>query len=238
MLAYPEHISGQVDTVNWQSTLLTRFSSHSLLVEAFRILRNNIHFSTLEKPVGTLLLTSAGPGEGKSTVSANLAIVMAQAGNRCILVDADLRKPAQHKIFGVTNHTGLTSLLLGQKSLREALLPTGVPGLHLLPSGPLPPNPAELLGSQAMLKIIAALREEAESVIFDAPPAVAFSDTPILASRMDGVLLVLNAGAVPREIALRTKSVLEGAKAKILGVVLNNVNLAGNQGYYYYYNYK
>ncbi len=226
-----------LDILNEQNLLLTRFNSHSHLAEAFRILRTNIHFSTLDKPVRTLLLTSTGPGEGKSTVSANLAIAMAQAGNRCILVDADLRKPAQHKIFGVTNRTGLTNLLLGQKTLEEVLQPTSVSGLRLMVSGPLPPNPAELLGSEAMQKIIAALKEEAESVIFDAPPAVAFSDTAVLASRMDGVLLVLNAGSVPREVALRAKAVLEGVKARILGVVMNNVDLAGNQGYYYYYNY-
>lgn len=226
-----------LNTLNAQNVLLTKFNSHSHLVEAFRILRTNIHFSTLDKPVRSLLLTSPGPGEGKSTVGANLAIAMAQAGNRCILVDADLRKPAQHKIFGLANRTGLTNLLLGQKTLEEVLQSTAVSGLRLLASGPLPPNPAELLGSQAMQKVIAALNENAESVIFDAPPAVAFSDTAVLASRMDGVLLVLNAGAVPREVALRAKAALEGVRARILGVVMNNVDPAGSQGYYYYYYY-
>ncbi|MGE5577644.1 MAG: CpsD/CapB family tyrosine-protein kinase [Syntrophothermus sp.] len=214
--------------------LLTRFDGHSPLVEAFRTLRTNIRFSTLDKPVRTLLLTSTGPGEGKSTVSANLAIAMAQAGNHCVLVDADLRKPVLHKIFDLGNKLGLTNLLLGQKGLEEVLQSTSVAGVRLLASGPLPPNPGELLGSQAMQRIIDLLREEAEMVIFDAPPVVAINDAAVLASRMDGVLLVLSAGSVPREMALRAKSALEGVKAKILGVVMNNVKLTGSYGYYYY----
>ncbi len=223
-----------------KDALLTRFDTYSPLMEAFRSLRTNVHFSAMEKPIRTLLLTSAGPGEGKSTVSANLAIAMAQAGSHCVLVDADLRRPVQHKIFGLSNRIGLTNLLLGQKALEGVLQPTTVPGLRLIASGPLPPNPAELLGTLSMQRIIAVLREEAESVIFDTPPALAISDAAVLASKMDGVLLVLNAGSVPREVALRTKGVLERVKARILGVVINKVKLTGNHGYdyYRYYNEK
>ncbi|NPV51927.1 MAG: CpsD/CapB family tyrosine-protein kinase [Firmicutes bacterium] len=204
--------------------------------EAFRTLRTNLQFVRLDSPLRSLAVTSTAPGEGKSTVAANLAIAVAQAGKSTILVDADLRRPKLHKMFNLPNRTGLTNLLLGNSGL-EVLHDTGVEGLKLLPSGALPPNPSELLGSGAMTRVVEALDAEADFLIFDTPPMMAVTDAAVLGTKVDGVLLVLRLGQAAREGVMRAKTLLQNANARVLGVVVNGIKPEGRYNYYYYYYY-
>jgi non-specific protein-tyrosine kinase len=200
--------------------------------EAYRTLRTNIRFSSLDRQLQTLLVTSTAPDEGKSMTLANLAVTMAQAEQRVILVDCDLRRPSLHTIFGQPNDTGLTTLILEQSDVALPLQPTGVAGLHLLTSGPLPPRPADILGSRRMEAVIERLRREADIVLFDTPPVTAVTDAAVLATRVDGVLLVFQANRTRRDAARQTRQILEKVKAHIVGVVLNDANLESGYGYY------
>lgn len=213
--------------------LVTLTDPRSPSAEAYRTLRNNIKFSGLDHPVRTLLVTSAGADEGKSTTLCNLAITLAQAGTSTIVVDCDLRRPSVHEILDLANDKGLTSALLDDKGEALPLQPTAVPGLRALTAGPLPPNPADLLGSERMHQLIETLTASAEMVLFDSPPASIFTDAATLASRVDGVVLVISAGKTRREIANRAKGILEKANARILGVVLNNARVDTNIYRYY-----
>lgn len=212
------------------SVLITLRDPGSAAAEAYRTLRTNIQFSSLDRPLHTLLVTSTAPDEGKSTTLANLAVTMAQAEQRVLVVDCDLRRPSLHSIFGVPNERGLTTAILEEGAL--PLQSTSVPGLSLLTSGPLPPRPADLLGSRRMEALIARLRTEADIVLFDTPPVVAVTDAAVLAPRVDGVLLVLQAGHTRRDRAREARQMLEKVKAHIIGVVLNNARPEAGYGYY------
>jgi len=185
-----------------------------------------------------MLVTSAGPGEGKSTVTANLAAAWAQSGARVLLVSCDLRRPIIHRIFGISNTPGLTGYLAGRASIEEVIQPTSVPGLDLIASGPVPPNPAELLQSKAMGQFLRAVREDYDVVICDGAPVMAVTDAAVVASQTDGTILVVGAGQTPREAAIHAKELLEQAKANILGVVLNKINVRDQKNRYYYYYYR
>src|SRR4051794_15224135 len=161
---------------NGASPLIALRDPRAPASEAYRTLRTNIQFSSLDKPLRTLLATSTAPDEGRSTTLANLAVIMAQAGQRVILVDCDLRRPTLHTLFDLPNEAGLTSLILAAEDAPIPLQETGVPGLSLLTSGPLPPRPADILGSRRMEAVIARLRAEADMVLFDTPPVVAVTD--------------------------------------------------------------
>lgn len=216
------------------SSLITLSDPRSPAAEAFRTLRTNIYFSSLDRSIQTLLVTSVAPGEGKSTTLANLAVAMAQGDKKTILVDSDLRRPTLHTVFGLNNDAGLTSLFMDVKGpIEPALKEVGVPNLQVLTSGPLPPNPAEVLGSQRMLDVIAALKNRADIVLFDAPPVVAVTDAAVLGTRVDGVLLVINAGHTRREHAKRAKALLEKLNIRIVGAVLNGVSVDNALGGYY-----
>jgi non-specific protein-tyrosine kinase len=208
-----------------EQSLVTLREPQSAAAEAYRTLRTNIQFSSLDKPIHTLLVTSTAPDEGKSMTVANLAVTIAQAEQRVILVDCDLRRPGLHSLFGVSNERGLTSMILEQNEGNLPLQPTSVAGLSLLSSGPLPPRPGDLLGSRRMEGLINRLRQEADLVVFDTPPIVAVSDAAVLAPRMDGVLLVLKAGQTRRDRAREARRLLEKVRANIIGVVLNNARL-------------
>ncbi len=197
----------------------------SSAAEAYRTLRTSIRFSSLDKPLRTLLVAGAGAEDGSSTVLCNLAVAIAQADTRVIVVDCDLRRPSVHGMFGLANDKGLTTLLLDEERKELPLQPTEVPNLQVLPAGPLPPNPADLLGTQRMQRVIETLASAAELVLFSAPPAALVADATVLASRLDGVILVISAGRTRREVASRAKALLEKANANILGVVLNNARL-------------
>ena len=214
--------------------LITVADPRSPVSEAYRTLRTNLDFSSLDKPIKTMLVTSAGPEEGKSTVLANLAVTTAQTGRKVILVDCDLRRPSLHDIFGLKNDRGLTTMVVNDAAIESPpLQDTGVQGLQLVCSGPLPPNPSELLGSRRMEEIIAALLERADVVLFDAPPVVAVTDAAVLSTKVDGVLLVINAGGTKRDYARAATARLEKVNANLLGAVLNNVKFDVSLHRYY-----
>jgi non-specific protein-tyrosine kinase len=206
------------------SPLITLADPRSPVTEAFRTLRTNLIFSSLDHPLTTLLVTSATPEDEKSLTLANLAVTMAQGGRRTILVDCDLRRPRQAEIFGVAAQPGLTELILGSSD-QPALAATGVDGLQLLSAGALPPNPADLLSSRRMEAAIASLKAQADIVLFDAPPVLAVTDAALLASKLDGVLLVVTAGQTRREHAQRAKDLLEKIHVRVVGTVLTNATV-------------
>jgi capsular exopolysaccharide synthesis family protein len=214
--------------------LITVSEPRSPISEAYRTLRTNLDFVSLDQALKTLAVTSARVGEGKSSTLANLAVVSAQAGRKVILVDADLRRPTVHQTFGLDNDKGLTTAIMDDAALASPpLQPTGVEGLIVLTSGPLPPNPAELMGSRRMEEVIAALAEEADQVFFDTPPVVAVTDAAVLATKVDGVLLVISAGKTRRESARTAVRRLEQINARLVGTVLTNVQMGASfQGYY------
>ena len=206
-----------------QLDLITLTDPRSPAAEAYRTLRTNLTFAALDKPIETLLVTSPAPGEDKSTVLANLAVTMAQGEQSVILVDADLRRPSLHEIFGAANERGLTTMVVEETALDDPpLVDTGVDNLRLMPSGPLPPNPAGILGSRRMEEAIARLKTRADVILFDAPPVVAVTDAAVLGTKVDGVLLVVRAGRTRREHAQRARELLERGHVRIVGAVLNN----------------
>ncbi len=222
------------DDMSKQPNLITLTDPRAPAAEAYRTLRTNLYFSSLDRALETLLVTSAAPGDGKSTTLGNLAVTMAQGEKRTILVDADLRRPALHKLFGVSNSQGLTTMIVDESALADPpLVETGVENLWLLPSGPLPPNPAEILGSRRLEDIIAALKTRADVILFDAPPVVAVTDAVVLGTKVDGVLLVFSAGKTRREHALRAKEMLERVQVRLVGAVLNNASPDQSMGSYY-----
>jgi capsular exopolysaccharide synthesis family protein len=206
-----------------QPDLITLTDPRSRAAEAYRTLRTNLTFAALDKPLETLVVTSASPDEGKSTVLANLGVTMAQGERRVILVDADLRRPSLHEIFGVANDRGLTTMFVDEAALNDPpLMDVGVDNLWLVPSGPLPPNPADILGSRKMEEAIASLKARADIILFDAPPVVAVTDAAVLGTKVDGALLAVCAGRTRRENAQRAKELLERVHVRIVGAVLND----------------
>jgi non-specific protein-tyrosine kinase len=214
--------------------LITITNPRSPISEAYRTLRTNLEFTSLDKPIRSMVVTSAAPEEGKSTTLANLAVTIAQAGKKVILVDCDLRRPALHQIFDARNAPGLTDMMRDD-ALKQTppLQETGVANLQLLASGTIPPNPAELLASRKMNDVIAALQQQADMVLFDAPPVIAVTDAAVLASKVDAVLLVISAGKTKREHAKKAKALLDKVNARLIGTVLNNVK--GEASLYQYY---
>lgn len=213
--------------------LVTANDPKSPAAEAFRTLRTNLQFSSLDDPVKTMLVTSSGPGEGKTTITANLGAAFAQAGKNVIVVGADMRKPTLHNVFHLDNRIGLSNVLTGHVQLQDALQDTDQSGVRLLASGPIPPNPAELLGTQRMRELIQEMTRVADLVIFDAPPVIAVTDAGVLAQLVDGTLFVVSLGSTPREVAQAAKEQLEQVGARVLGAVVNRLENAS--GYYYYY---
>jgi non-specific protein-tyrosine kinase len=206
------------------------------VTEAYRTLRTNVEFASVDTPIHTLLVTSAMPGEGKSVTAANLAVVFAQAGRRVLLVDADLRQPGVHRVFNLSNAHGLTTLLRRDDVSIDAVLQnTEQDSLRVLTTGPLPPNPAELLGSQRMRVVIDRLKAEADLVIFDSPPLQAVTDAAVLSSFLDGTLLVVDAGRSHRRAVRLARQALERADAKVLGAVLNRIPVGARSEYADYY---
>ncbi len=201
--------------------LITLIDPRSPVAEAYRTLRTNLMFSSVDRAIRVLVVSSAVPGEGKSTAAANLAVTLAQGGQRTLLVDCDLRKPSQHALWGVPNEQGLTTMLLETEARdRPPLQPTALESLSLLTSGPLPPNPADVIGSRRMEEVIAALREQADYIVFDAPPVLAVTDAALLALKTDGLLLILRAGVSRRDQTARAKQELERVNVPLIGAVL------------------
>lgn len=216
------------------STLITIAHPRSPVSEAFRTLRTNLEFTSLDKPLRSMVVTSASPEEGKSTTLANLAVTIAQAGKRVLLVDCDLRRPSLHQIFNARPTPGFTDMMRDDALLNNPpLQETMVPNLWLLTSGTIPPNPAELVASRRMSEVITALQQHADIVLFDAPPVIAVTDAAVLSSKVDAVLLVISAGKTKRDHAKKAKALLEKVNAHLIGTVLNNVK--GEAALYQYY---
>lgn len=220
-------------------TLISLNHPKSAISEAYRSLRTNIQFSSLDKSIKTIAITSSGPGEGKTTTISNLAIAMAQANKRILLIDADLRKPKIHKQFELNNVSGLTNALVLNTPLEDVIRKSTIAGLDILTSGPKPPNPSEILGSKAMKLLIGESKRKYDKVLLDSPPIGVVTDPAVLSAIADGTILLVNFGKTHIEEAQRAKQLLENVNTNILGVVLNRIP-TNDKGYYkcfYYENY-
>ena len=251
---------GKISGSNYADKLIAEREPRSPLTEAYRALRTNLQFSSLDNPVRTMVVTSAGPSEGKSLTASNLAVVLAQAGLSVVLVDADLRRPVLHKIFGLKNNVGLTTWLVGQPSepagwprrprrrvagrwlepapgksgpLEPYIQATGITRLRLITSGALPPNPAEVLGSARMHQFLEEINQIADIVVLDSPPCVTVTDAVVLSRWVDGVILVMDQKNTSRQGVQRARENLQAVGAKILGAVINRIDPRGSSGYYY-----
>ncbi|MFK7696954.1 CpsD/CapB family tyrosine-protein kinase [Paenibacillus sp. HJGM_3] len=218
-----------------QRPIIADVNPKSPISEAYRSLRTNIEFSSIDESVKVIMFTSAGPGEGKSTTVSNLAVVYAQSDKHVLVIDADLRKPTMHHTFQKSNRWGLTSLLTGQATVGEVIKETHIDRVDVLTAGPIPPNPSEILSSNRMTRLLEQLKETYDIILVDTPPALAVTDAQIIATKADGVVLVLDSGKVKREMAMKAKASLDYVKARILGVVLNNIDRKHADSYYYYY---
>jgi capsular exopolysaccharide synthesis family protein len=214
--------------------LIANLDPKSPISEQYRTIRTNVQFSSIDKELKTLMVTSSGPAEGKSTTAANLAVVFAQLGKKVLLVDADLRKPTVHRSFGVNNLFGFTTVLTKQATLASAVLDTEEKDLYILTSGPVPPNPAELLSSKSMEQFMEEAKEQFDYVIFDTPPLLAVADPQILANKVDGSVYVVYSGKTQIDQAKKAKELLENAQSKLVGVVLNHKEVKDTDYYYYY----
>lgn len=217
---------------------LTEEGPDSPYAEAYRVLRTNLQFANSGATGGAFAVTSGGVGEGKSTTLFNLAYVCAAIGDKVLIVDSDLRRPVQHTILGMPNRFGLTNVLMRDVPIEETIKPVAnVPNLHFLPSGKLPRSSVGVLNAQRMRELIKNLKARYDYVFFDSPPVVGVSDASILASEVDGVLLVVQYRKYPRQISTRAKRIIENVGGRILGVVLNNINVMRDDYYYYYHSY-
>ena len=215
--------------------LITYRIPRSPISEAYRVMRTNLSFSAIDAKLESLVVTSSSPGEGKSTTSSNLAVTMAQTGKQVVIIDADLRRPTLHKAFQVSNNQGLTTALLDSHTpINRHLQETNITGLRIMASGPLPPNPAELLNSQRMSQVLEALKQAADLIIIDSPPVLTVADAAILCPQVDGCLLVVEVGSTRREALLEAQERLTKTGAHLLGVVMNR-SKPGRGGYYQYY---
>ena len=217
--------------------LITYCHPKSMLSEAYRSIRTSILLSFSEKPPKKIAITSPNPSEGKTTLVINTAIALSQTGAQVLIIDADLRKPRIHKIFNHENGLGLSNFLSGHGDLESVVKKSEVPNLFYIPSGPIPPNPSELLGSNLFNKMVESLEARFDHMVFDSPPVLGFADSIILSNSVDGVILTVLGGKTPRETLQRAKEVLQQVNIKILGVVINRVDIRRSDYGYYYYRY-
>lgn len=213
--------------------LITRQNPRSPISEQYRTIRTNIEYSSFDEEIRSIVVTSSGPGEGKSTTISNLAIVFAQQGKRVLLIDADMRKPTAHYTFNIKNNFGLTNILKKQRTLQDTIQQSEE-NLYILPSGPIPPNPAEILGSKSMEELLEDAYSQFDLILIDTPPVLAVTDAQILSNKCSGTVLVVSSGKTEIEAATKAKELLINSKARILGVVLNQKKAKESQYYYYY----
>lgn len=218
------------------STLITLADPSSLISEQFKTLRTNIQFAMVDKKMKSLVITSAVPNVGKTTISSNLAVTFALQGLKVLLVDTDLRRPTVHKNFSMPNLTGLTNLLTApEASIHDYIAQSHAEGLFILSSGPVPPNPAELLGSKRMRQIQEELENAFDLVIFDTPPLLGFTDGQVMAANTDGTIFVAHHSVSKKENMLKVNEIFKMVNANVLGVVYNQVPVNENTTSYYYY---
>lgn len=216
--------------------LIAEIDPKSAAAEAYRSLRTNLQFAELDRPCKSIVVTSSSAGEGKTTTAANFSVIAAQIGQSICLIDSDLRRPALHRVFGLSNTEGLTTALVQGKPFVELAKKTRVPNLSVLTSGPLPANPAELVGSRRMRTFLEAATQAFELVVLDSPPVLAASDAVALSAQCDGVILVVRAGSVPQEVVRHAVEQIQAVHARLLGVLLNRLDARRN-GHYDYYRY-
>ncbi|MDD3225153.1 MAG: CpsD/CapB family tyrosine-protein kinase [Clostridium sp.] len=216
--------------------LIVQDNPKSPISEAYRTLRTNIQFSNFDENMDTILVTSSGPGEGKSTITANLALTVAETGKKVLLIDCDLRKPSIHKKFNISNNRGISNLLIGQHKFAD-VIQRYTENLYVLTSGTIPPNPSEMLSSRKMKAFLEEARKTFDFIILDTPPVIAVTDAQLLSTMVGGVLLVVASGQAEISATQRAKELLEQVKANIIGVVVNKaeVHSGKNYGYYHYY---
>ncbi len=210
------------------SGLVVLDDPQSFGAEAYRVLRNNLHYANPDMPLRRVLVTSAGPGEGKSTTAANLAVAMAQGDRSVLLVEGDLRRPSVHTLFRQPASPGLSSYLVGDALLAAVLLKSAVANLSVVVSGPIPPNPAELLASRRMHDFLGTVSERFDLILIDSPPVLATSDACAVAHHVDGVLLVVDSGRTSDVALRRAKERIEGVRGRIIGAVLNRFDAAAH----------
>jgi capsular exopolysaccharide synthesis family protein len=223
-----------------QEIFLTDIEKHSPLAEAYRHLRTSILLSTAGRPPKTLLVTSSVPSEGKTTTAVNTAMSLAQTGAKVLIIDADMRRPRLQSIFNLNNDWGLSSLLsreVSEAEIASAVQHDAASGVDIISAGPLPPNPAELLGSEQMLRLVSMIKSNFNHVVIDSPPIAAFTDGVLIATMVDGVLLVVHSGKSSRKVVARARKLLQNTGARMIGVVLNKVEATGSNSYYYYNGY-
>lgn len=224
----------QFNNGNKMRHLIAKINPRSPISEQYRTIRTNLQFSSVDKEIESMIVTSSGPSEGKSMTTANLAVVYAQQGKKVLLVDADLRKPTVHYTFRLDNFSGLSNVLVGDMSLGSAVEPTDVEHLHVLTSGPIPPNPSELLASKKFQEMLDEAKKVYDIVIFDTPPVLAVTDAQILANLVDGSVLVIRSKKTETEAAQKAVETLQAANGKLLGTVLNGKEKKEHTYYYYY----
>lgn len=227
---------------NDKTKLISLIDPKSPITEAFRTLRTNIQFSSIDKVLKTIVITSSTSNEGKSTVAANLAGTIAQGDKKVLLLDCDLRKPKVHKVFGLDNSEGLTNILVGNKTLEDVAYKYGnLENFSIITSGPIPPNPAELIGSKSMKSFLQEAEENFDMIIIDTPPVGVVTDSAVLSTIVDGIIIVASVGQTEVGDITRGKGLLDKVKSNIIGTVLNKVPIGGKSyykyGYYKYYGY-
>ncbi|WP_325052449.1 CpsD/CapB family tyrosine-protein kinase [Macrococcoides canis] len=218
-----------------QRKLITHLYPKSTVSEQYRMIRSNIMFSGVDKEIKKLVVTSAAPSAGKSTTAANIAVAYAQAGKNVLLIDGDFRKPTVQYTFETKNVFGLSNLITDQININQAVQNTQVENLSIMTSGPIPPNPSELLASKRFKELLSNLEEYFDMIIIDTPPVLAVTDAVIMSTLVDGTILVTNVEINNRHHLLKAKEVLQKSNANILGIVLNNVEKSSEDDYYYEY---
>jgi len=216
--------------------LIVEKEPKSIAAEAYRTLRTNIQYSSFDNNIKTILVTSSGPAEGKSTTAGNLALSMAQSDKKVLIIDCDLRKPTVHKKFNISNEKGLSNYLIGEVKLDEVMTKYS-DNLYLLTSGTIPPNPAEMLSSKKMKEFLESMKNQFDSIIIDSPPVLAVTDAQILSTIVEGVLLVVATGETEKEATIKSKELLKKVSANILGVVMTKMPVNTGKGYGYGYGY-
>ncbi|MGH0677387.1 CpsD/CapB family tyrosine-protein kinase [Bacillus luti] len=213
--------------------LITHQEPKSRITEQYRNIRTNIEFTSVDSRIRSIMVTSANPGDGKTTTAANLAVVFGQQGKKVLVIGADLRKPSIQDLFAAYASNGLTNVLLGQTNVMQCIQKTDIENVYVMASGPIPPNPAELLGNRVMDEVLLEAYNMFDIVLIDTPPVLAVTDAQILANKCDGVILVVRSERTEKDKIVKTKQILDKASGKILGVVLNDKKEEQEQyGYY------
>lgn len=221
-----------------QLNMIAHMDPKSPFVEAYRMLRTNLQFSHIDRELKTIAITSATPNEGKSTVITNLAIVLAQAGNKVLVIDCDFRNPTQHKNFKRSNRKGFSNCIASHEDTHQVIQTTDVENVHLIAVGPIPPNPSELLGSKHVFATLESLKQEYDYILIDPPPIMPVTDAAVVGAKVDGMIMVVEYGAIAPSLLKEAKSRLDSPNINLLGAVLSKVEVSNNRGYGYgYYHY-